>query len=115
MGYPTDTRYSGHCQNRSVRRYRSSAAALVLELCGRSWWDWGYVEVTVGEVGQFLTGIAAIFSAVSAVVGLRNGRKIDAVHTATNGKMEELLNLTKTASFAAGQKDQKDTEQAKVP
>ena len=61
--------------------------------------------MSFGEVGQLMTGVAAL---LAAITGFRNGRKIDAVHASTNGKMEELLAVTKTASFAAGQKDEKD-------
>jgi hypothetical protein len=61
--------------------------------------------VSVGEVGQLLTGLAAL---VAAIQGWRNGKKIDAVHESTNGRMDKLLAVTKAASFAAGQKDEKD-------
>ena len=61
--------------------------------------------MTLGEIGQLLTGVAALWAAISSA---RNGRKIDAVHESTNGKMEQLLKVTKAASFAAGQKDEKE-------
>jgi hypothetical protein len=38
--------------------------------------------MTLGEVGQLLTGVAALYA---AVMGARNGKKLDAVHKSTNG------------------------------
>jgi hypothetical protein len=61
--------------------------------------------MTLGEVGQFLTGAAAAWAAINS---MRNSRKIDAVHKATNGIVEKLVQTTKSESFAAGQKDEKE-------
>jgi hypothetical protein len=61
--------------------------------------------MNIGEIGQLLTGLAA---AVAAINSLRNSRKIDAVHESTNGKMDALIELTRSSSFAAGQKDEQD-------
>ena len=61
--------------------------------------------MSIGEVGQLLTGVAALWAAIT---GWRNGRKIDAVHESTNGKMDKLLEVTQAASFAAGQKDEQE-------
>jgi hypothetical protein len=61
--------------------------------------------MTIGEVGQFFTGAAALWAALNSV---RNSRKLDEVHKNVDGKMDKLLKLTGDASFAAGQKDEKE-------
>jgi hypothetical protein len=61
--------------------------------------------MTIGEVGQLMTGVAALYAAISSN---RNGKKIDEVHKSTNGKMEQLLQVTRAASFAEGRKEQKE-------
>jgi hypothetical protein len=61
--------------------------------------------MTVGEVGQFFTGIAAMYA---AIMSARNGRKIDEVHRATNSMKDELVAATQKEAFAAGQKSEKD-------
>ena len=68
--------------------------------------------MTIGEVGQLLTGVAALMAAINS---MRNSRKIDhatqkieAVRKATDGIVEKLVATTKTEAFAAGQKDQKE-------
>jgi predicted butyrate kinase (DUF1464 family) len=63
--------------------------------------------MTLGEVGQLCSGLGVLYTAIMTV---RNGRKIDAVHESTNGKMDKLLEVTKSSSFAAGQKEQKDSD-----
>jgi hypothetical protein len=60
--------------------------------------------VELGGIGELLIGVASIYTAIMTA---KNGRKIDAVHESTNGKMDRLLDLTKSSSFAAGQKDEK--------
>jgi hypothetical protein len=42
------------------------------------------------------------------LVSLRNSRKLDIVHATTNGKMEQLIDVVKEASFAKGVKSEKD-------
>jgi hypothetical protein len=65
--------------------------------------------VTGAELAQLITAMATLVTAVSAlVVGIRNSRKIEEVHKSTNGKMEELLNVTRDAAHAKGMKDEKD-------
>jgi hypothetical protein len=61
--------------------------------------------VTVGELGQFLTGAAALWAAINS---MRNSKKIDEVHKATNSIVTKLVETTKIEAFAAGQKDQKE-------
>jgi hypothetical protein len=61
--------------------------------------------VNIGEVGQLMTGFAAT---VAAINSLRNTRKIEAVHKATDGIVTRLVETTKVEAFAAGQKDEQD-------
>jgi hypothetical protein len=61
--------------------------------------------MNIGEVGELMIGVASLYTAIMTA---RNGRKIDAVHESTNGKMDSLIELTRSSSFAAGQKDEKD-------
>lgn len=52
-----------------------------------------------------MTGMAALGAFLNS---LRNSRKIEEVRLNTNGKMEELVTEVRAASFAAGQKDEKE-------
>jgi hypothetical protein len=61
--------------------------------------------MSVGDAAQFMTALAAL---VAAAASLRNGRKIDEVHKATNSMKDELVLTTKKEAYAAGQKDEKD-------
>lgn len=61
--------------------------------------------MTFGEFGQLLTGIAALMAAVTSI---RNGRKIEEVHKATNSMKDELVAVTKLEAFAAGMKSGQD-------
>jgi hypothetical protein len=61
--------------------------------------------MSLGEVGQFFTGAAALWAALNS---MRNSRKLDEVQKNVNGKMDRLLDVTKASSFAAGQKDEKE-------
>lgn len=63
--------------------------------------------MTFGEVGQFFTGVAALYA---AIMGVRNGRKIEEVHKATNSLTDRLVETTRTEAFAAGQKDGQEKE-----
>jgi hypothetical protein len=67
------------------------------------------------EVAAVCAALAALISALTGLAGIiisfQNGKKIDEVHKTTNGKMEQLLAITKTAAFAAGKKDEKDNPQ----
>ena len=49
-----------------------------------------------------LMGVAAI------IASLRNAKKIEQVHLLINSRVTELLALTKSSSFAEGEKAQKD-------
>lgn len=65
--------------------------------------------MTGGETAQVITALATLVAAVGAlIVGLRNSRKIEEVHKSTNGKMEQLVTEVRAASFAAGEKAEKD-------
>lgn len=63
--------------------------------------------------------IASVLSAVGLVMNKfnhqenvasinRNARKLDRVEDVVNGKMSELLEITKTSAFAEGEKHEKD-------
>lgn len=59
--------------------------------------------------------IGAITSLVGLLVSLRNGEKTEGVksdlavvHDSVNGKAQQLLESVREASFAKGQKDEKD-------
>jgi hypothetical protein len=61
------------------------------------------VAQIIGSVGGFFTGTGAfIFAFRSLRVSQNNSTKIEAVHESTNGKMEELLNVTRAAAEARG-------------
>jgi hypothetical protein len=68
--------------------------------------------MNIGEVGQMLTGIAALMAAVNSMRNTRKiehvTQKVDAVGKATDGIVAQLVQTTKTEAFAAGQKDQKE-------
>jgi hypothetical protein len=61
-----------------------------------------------GEIALIITALGTFTTSLGSVVmTLRNGRKIDAVHSSTNGKMEELLKLTAKSAHAEGVLEQK--------
>jgi hypothetical protein len=62
------------------------------------------------EAALMLNGSAALLAAVTSV---RNGRKIDEVHKATNSMKDELVAATQKEAFAAGQKNEKEKTDAK--
>ena len=74
----------------------------MLELRGRRW---VVIEMTWSEFAQMVTAGAALLAAMTS---LRNSRKIDEVHKATNSIVTQLVETTKVEAFAAGQKDEKD-------
>lgn len=55
--------------------------------------------MSVGEAAQLMTAVAAL---VAALASLRNGRKIDVVHKATNSMKDELVAASAEAAHAAG-------------
>jgi hypothetical protein len=61
--------------------------------------------MTWGEGAQMLTGAAALLAAITS---MRNGRKIDEVHKATNSMKDELVAVTQKEAFAAGAKSEQD-------
>jgi hypothetical protein len=66
----------------------------------------------VGEIAQLLTAIATLIVAVGGVViGLRNSTHIKKVEAATNGMKNDLVDEVRKASFAAGEKSEKDKSQ----
>ena len=58
------------------------------------------------EIAEILTAVAAlgsmIVSGVSVAVSLRNGKKLEVVHQATNGMTKKLVDLTAVSSKAEG-------------
>jgi hypothetical protein len=65
--------------------------------------------MTGSEMAQIITSVATLLGVVGGIlVSLRNQKKIEAVHTSTNGKMEELIEVVKKASFAEGVKSETD-------
>jgi hypothetical protein len=59
------------------------------------------VALIITALGTFMTSLGSVF------VSLRNSRKIEQVHQATNSKMDELLALTAKSSRAEGVAEQK--------
>jgi hypothetical protein len=55
-----------------------------------------------GEAAQMITAIAAVGSMLAS---LRNARKIDQVHQATDGIVERLVTSAKAEAHAAGVKE----------
>lgn len=65
--------------------------------------------MTGAEVAQILTALATFVASTGAVVvGIRNSAHIMKVEKATNGMKTELVNEVRQASFAAGEKSEKD-------
>jgi hypothetical protein len=63
-------------------------------------------------VSSIITAIASLISAVGSaaavLMAIKNGRRIDEVHTATNGMKEELVKVTGEKKFAEGVKQGED-------
>jgi uncharacterized membrane protein YgaE (UPF0421/DUF939 family) len=59
------------------------------------------VALIITALGTFITSLGSVF------VSLRNSRKIEAVHQATNSKMDDLLRLTAKSSKAEGVAEEK--------
>ena len=65
--------------------------------------------MTGGDIAAIIIASATFVTALGGVIiGLVNARKIRDVHESTNGKMEELLNVTRTAAEARGLKRGQD-------
>lgn len=62
--------------------------------------------MSAGEIAQVITAIAALGSmvvgAISISVSVKNGRKLEVVHQATNGLTSKLVSLTAVSSKAEG-------------
>ena len=59
-----------------------------------------------------VAAIAAVPACLAAIVGLFNRTKLQQVETRMDGRLDELLVLTRTESFAAGKKEQKSETEA---
>jgi hypothetical protein len=64
--------------------------------------------MTVAEIAAFATGIGMLLNAIATIFGLmqslRNGRKIEEVHLATNSMKDALVDKTDKEAFARGVK-----------
>ena len=59
----------------------------------------------------FLTALAALIAAVITLIKtLKNGVAIQQIHVSINSRMDELLKLTKSSSFAQGVKSETDKQ-----
>ena len=60
----------------------------------------------MGEIAQLITAVATVVAALASfggfIVSVRNGHKIKEVHTATNSKMDRLLEVTGASEHAKG-------------
>jgi hypothetical protein len=67
--------------------------------------------MTAAELAPLITSIATLLGVIiNGFISARNGRKLKEVHTAVNGKMEELVSEVRSASFAKGVKAEKDKD-----
>jgi hypothetical protein len=66
------------------------------------------VTLTNLTVSDIALTIGALCSVCALFVSILNMLRIQQVHVLFNSRMTELLLLTKTASFAEGQKEQRD-------
>lgn len=65
--------------------------------------------MTTGDIAQVIIASAALLasltSAAALVVSVRNGRKIEQVHVATNSMKDELVAVTRKDALAEGLKE----------
>jgi hypothetical protein len=67
--------------------------------------------MTPAELAPLITSIATLLGVIiNGFISARNGRKLKEVHSAVNGKMEELVTEVRSASFAKGEQAQKDKD-----
>jgi hypothetical protein len=67
--------------------------------------------MTAAELAPLITSIATLLGVIiNGFISARNGRKLSVVHNAVNGKMEELVKEVRKASFAEGEKAEKDKD-----
>lgn len=63
----------------------------------------------MSEIAELLIAVATLITAVGAVwIGFRNSKHIRKVERLTNGMQTKLVDEVRKASFAAGQKSEKD-------
>lgn len=58
--------------------------------------------MTLGEIAQTITAIAALVGAINSLI---NGRRIKKVEHATNGLTDRLVNSTAKASLEQGRRE----------
>ena len=63
--------------------------------------------ISFSEIAELITAGAAVGA---VVMGVRNGHKIQEVKITIDGRMEQLLAVTKMEAHAAGMKQEKDSE-----
>ena len=89
---------------RGIRWWRSADTNFVAGVAGKCG-----AHMTASELAQIITSIATLIGViVSAVVSLRNGIKIDAVHKSTNG----LAQRNEAIARKLGVEEGKATEKA---
>jgi hypothetical protein len=72
--------------------------------------------MTASEIAPLITSCATLLGVIiNGFISARNGRKLNTVHTAVNGKMEQLIKEVRIASYAQGVKAQKDTDVDGLP
>lgn len=65
--------------------------------------------MTGTEAALVITSVGTLVAAAGGVwIGVRNSRQIKEVHDSTNGKMDQLVQEVRKASFAEGKKAEKD-------
>lgn len=72
------------------------------------------IAIDGGDVAAIIAAtaslVAAVGSTLSVLMSLRNGRKIEQVHQATNGMKAELVKVTGEAKFAEGLKQGEENQ-----
>lgn len=67
---------------------------------------------------QVITALTALIAAVASMIamarGKANGQKIDAVHIATNSRMDQLVGEVREASIAKGAKQEAERSAAEA-
>lgn len=70
-------------------------------------------------VVQIITALTALVAAVASMIAMirskDNGRKIEAVHLATNSRMDQLVDEVRESSLAKGAKQEADRAAREPP
>jgi hypothetical protein len=65
------------------------------------------MTITFAEIAQLITAAAAILAVVQS---MRNGKKIEDVHISIDGRMDQLLEVSKKVAHSAGVDDERSRE-----